>query len=338
MAEYRQLGKSGLRVSLPIYGGMSVGNTAWSPWVLPEEESLAVLKAAWDQGINTFDTANLYSNGDSERVLGKFIKQNGIPRENVVILTKAFFLVHKDDPTCVTVLRPDLNSTRDYVNQGGLSRAALFNQVDASLQRLDMPYIDVLQVHTFDPTTPVEETMRALHDLVASGRVRYLGACNMRAWQFAELNRVAELNRWTTFASVQVEYSLLYRPEELEMIAYANYRGIGVIGYGPLMEGHLARPVGTETARSKSIAGTFFEKPRRESDKKIIQRVEELAKKRQWKMSQVALAWVAAKITAPIVGANSTERVAESIITGKTLSAEDIKYLEEPYEIQGPRW
>ena len=130
-----------------------------------------------------------------------------------MILTKVFFLVHKDDPTCVTVLRPDLNSTRDYVNQGGLSRAALFNQVDASLQRLDTPYIDVLQVHTFDPTTPPEETMRALHDLVQSGKVRYLGACNMRAWQFAELNRVAELNRWTTFTSIQVEYSLLYRPE-----------------------------------------------------------------------------------------------------------------------------
>ena len=130
-----------------------------------------------------------------------------------MILTKVFFLVHKDDPTCVTVLRPDLNATRDYVNQGGLSRAALFNQVEASLKRLDTPYIDVLQVHTFDPTTPLEETMRALHDLVQSGKVRYIGACNMRAWQLAELNHVAELNRWTTFTSIQVEYSLLYRPE-----------------------------------------------------------------------------------------------------------------------------
>ena len=128
-------------------------------------------------------------------------------------LTKAFFLVHKDDPTCVTVLRPDLNSTRDYVNQGGLSRAALFNQVDASLVRLGTSYIDVLQIHFWDPMTPPEETMKALHDLVESGKVRYIGASNMRAWQFAELNRVADVNHWTRFSSIQIEYSLLYRPE-----------------------------------------------------------------------------------------------------------------------------
>ena len=140
-------------------------------------------------------------------------QQYDIPRENVVILTKVFFLVHKDDPTSVTVLRPDLNNTRDYVNQGGLSRAALFNQVEASLKRLGTSYIDLLQVHTFDPTTPPEETMKALHDLVESGKVRYIGASNMRAWQFAELNRVADVNHWTRFSSIQIEYSLLYRPE-----------------------------------------------------------------------------------------------------------------------------
>ncbi|EED77021.1 predicted protein [Postia placenta Mad-698-R] len=160
----------------------------------------------------------------------------------------------------------------------------------------------------------------------------------MRAWQFAEMNHIAEVNGWTPFISVQVEHSLLYRPEELEMFAYCGYKGIGIVSYSPLMDGHLARPLNTETFRSKSISGTFFEKPRRESDKKIIKRVEELANKYQWKMSQVALTWSASKVTSPIVGANSVERLHECIVAGKALSAEDVKYLEELYEHQPPRF
>ncbi|KAI0354041.1 Aldo/keto reductase [Trametes cingulata] len=329
-AEYRQLGKSGLRVSVPIFGGMSVGNPKWSPWVLGEDKALPLLKAAWDMGINTIDTANTYSNGDAEKIVATFI-------EKLVIMTKAFFLV-SPDPSTLTMLNPGLNNTRDFVNQGGLSRAALFNQVEASLKRLRTSYIDVLQVHTFDPTTPLEETMKALHDLVQSGKVRYLGACNMRGWQFAEMQRVAEVNGWTQFVSMQVEYSLLYRVDELELLAYCKHKGVGVIAYSPLMDGHLARPLGTETERSKVLAGTPFEKRRRESDKKIIQRVEELASKKGWSMSQVALAWVASKVTAPIVGANTPERLRESIVVGKALTGDDVQYLEEPYELQLPRF
>ncbi len=194
-------------------------------------KALPILKAAWDRGINTIDTANMYSNGDSEKIIGSFMKtvsgvsrtrpqlrahlplhQYNIPRENVVIMTKVFFLV-SPTPTDNTIFVPHLMNSRDYINHSGLSRIALFNQVDASLKRLGTDYIDVLHVHTFDPTVPPEETMKALHDLVQSGKVRYLGASNVRAWQVAELNRVAELNNWTPIVCVQVEYSLLYRYE-----------------------------------------------------------------------------------------------------------------------------
>ncbi|KAI0328734.1 Aldo/keto reductase [Cubamyces sp. BRFM 1775] len=337
-AEYRQLGKCGLRVSVPVLGGMTVGNPKWSVTTdIRHSQGLPLMKAAWDLGINTIDTANFYSNGDSERMVGRFIEKYDIPRENLVIMTKVFFLV-SPDPGAVTVLMTHLNGTRDSVNQGGLSRAALFNQVEASLKRLNTSYIDVLQVHMFDPSTPITETMKALHDLVESGKVRYLGANNMKAWQFAEMQRVAELNHWTPFVCIQVEYSLLYRVPELELLEYCNYKGVGVLAYSPLMDGHLSRPLGTETDRTKTITGTPFEKPRRASDKKIIERVEELARKNGWAMSQVALLWVASKVTTPITGANTPTRLQESIVTGKALSAEEVQYLEELYEIQPPRF
>ncbi|KAI8973143.1 NADP-dependent oxidoreductase domain-containing protein [Trametes punicea] len=335
--EYRQLGKSGLRVSVPIFGGMTIGNSKWSSWVLDEEKALPLLKAAWDLGINTIDTANTYSNGDSETLIAKFIEKYNIPRENLVLMTKVFFIV-SPDPTAVTVIMPHLNNLREFVNHVGLSRTAILNQVEASLKRMNTTYIDLLQVHTYDPNAPLAETMKALHDLVQSGKVRYLGACNMRAWQFAEMQRVAELNNWTTFVSTQVEYSLLYRVPEWDWLDYCNHTGVGIVAYSPLMDGHLARPLGTETPRTKALQGTFFEKPRRDSDKKIIQRVEELAKKKGWKMSEVALTWITQKVTAPITGANTPERLRESIVTGKTLTSDEIKFLEEPYEIQGPRF
>ncbi|RPD56590.1 Aldo/keto reductase [Lentinus tigrinus ALCF2SS1-7] len=336
--EYRQLGKSGLRVSVPILGGMAFGDTRWSPWVLPEERALPILKAAWDAGINTIDTANVYSNGEAERIIRVFMEKYSIPREKLVIATKVFFIVAEDPNINTSLAHWSLAPTRDYVNQGGLSRSAIFNQVEASLKRLGTSYIDLLQVHLFDPETPIEETMKALHDLVEGGKVRYIGASNMRAWQFAEMNRVAELNGWTKFVSVQVEYSLLYRNEELEMIPYCNYRGIGVIPYAPLMTGHLARPMGIVTERTKSLAGSPFEKKLRESDKQIILRVEELANKKGWTMSQVALAWITAKIASPIVGVNKIERLQDSIITRKTLTADELQYLEELYEVQKPRF
>ncbi|KAI0704550.1 Aldo/keto reductase [Earliella scabrosa] len=338
LAEYRQLGKSGLRISVPILGGMAFGDKAWNSWVITEDEALPILKGAWDLGINTIDTANMYSNGDSERIIRVFMEKYDIPRENLVIMTKAYFVAASDPSLNSSRIQGALLKTRDYVNQGGLSRTALFNQVEASLARLGTSYIDVLQIHYFDATTPIEETMKALHDLVQSGKVRYLGASNLKTWQLAEMNRVAEVHGWTQFVSIQLEYSLLYRTEELEMISYCNYKGIAVLAYGPLMTGYLARPLGTEGVRSTIAKGGPFEKKRRESDNEIIRRVEELAQKRSWTMSQVALSWVSAKVTSPIVGVNKLERLEESITTAKTLSADEMKYLEELYEFQRPRF
>lgn len=216
-AEYRPLGKSGLRVSVPILGAGSFGSSAWVSWVLDEEEAFPILKEAWDAGVTTIDTANVHSNGASERVVGSFLQKyrDEIPRHRVLIFTKCWGLVHDEvsDITNAGDKVSDLKDTRDYVNQSGLSRAAIFNAVDASLKRLQTPYIDLLQIHRFDPETPIEETMRALHDLVMSGKVRYIGASSMRTWQFVEMNNVAEKNGWTVFQSMQCEYSLLYREE-----------------------------------------------------------------------------------------------------------------------------
>ena len=219
--EYRRLGKSGLRVSVPIVGAMSFGSSKWLPWVIDEDKALELLKAAWDRGVTTIDTANMYSNGESARVIGRFIKKYNIPRHRILILTKCYFVTH-DNIGERTFGRTELLDQRDYVNQAGLSRAAIFNQVNASLERLDTPYIDLLQIHRFDPETPIKETMQALHDLVISGKVRYIGASSMRAWQFAEMNAVAEKYGYTQFVSMQSEYSLLYR-EDVRPYAFSFF-------------------------------------------------------------------------------------------------------------------
>ncbi|KAG1888509.1 NADP-dependent oxidoreductase domain-containing protein [Suillus subluteus] len=330
--QYRSLGKSGLKVSVPIIGAMGFGTPKWAPWVLEEEPSIEIMKAAWDLGVNTIDTANMYSNGESERIIAKFIKKYNIPRPQIVIATKCYALVSNDDLSLPTFFMPNLQKLPEYVNQSGLSRAAIFNAVDASLARLETPYIDLLQIHRFDPSVTPEETMKALHDLVQSGKVRYIGASSMRCWQFAMLNDVAARNGWTTFVSMQDEYSLLYREEEREMLAYCKHNGIGVIPWAPLASGVLARPVGTQTTRLNSVKGTAWEKKLSSADVTIINRVEELAKKKNCKMSQIALAWVASKVSSPIVGISSVQRLQESIIEEIELTPEEIKYLEEPYE------
>ncbi|KDQ53677.1 hypothetical protein JAAARDRAFT_61084 [Jaapia argillacea MUCL 33604] len=326
MAEYRQLGKCGLRVSVPILGAMSFGTKKWAPWVIEEDEALPLLKAAWDHGVTTIDTANVYSNGESEKIIAKFIETYNIPRSELIIATKCIGLVSRD-PTIRTGLRPDLANLREYVNQGGLSRGAIFKQVDASLERLRTSYIDLLQIHRFDPKVPVEETMKALHDVVESGKVRYIGASSMRCWQFALMNEVAEKNGWTKFVSMQDEYSLLYREDEREMHAYCNYNGIGIIPWAPLAAGALARPFGTQTTRSSLSVAQY-----KDSDKLIISRVDELAKKKGCTMGQIALAWTQTKVASPIVGCSSAERLEEAIVQGVELTKEEIVYLEEPYE------
>ncbi|KAI5890026.1 Aldo/keto reductase [Schizophyllum commune H4-8] len=313
--KYVQLGKSGLRVSVPIGGAMSYGNPKWGAdpeagaWVKSAEESLPILKAAWDRGINTFDTANVYSNGESERVLAQFIETYNIPREEIIIATKCHGTVLKGEYANIGEWAvPNLPGLKQYVNQNGLSRAAIFNAVEGSLKRLNTSYVDLYQIHRADPSTPPEETMKALHDLVQSGKV-------------------AEKNGWTKFVSMQDEYNLLYREEEREMLAYCEYHGIGVIPWSPLGGGTLARPLNSaETARAK-LNSAFAQTDAAEHE--IIKRVEEVAKKRGWKMAQVAIAWVQRRVTSPIVGINSINRVDDSVVDG-VLTDEEVKYLEEP--------
>ncbi|KAF4630866.1 hypothetical protein G7Y89_g7273 [Cudoniella acicularis] len=330
-AEYVQLGKSGLRVSIPIFGAMSFGHKDWIPWVIEEEEALPLLKAAYDRGVNTWDTANVYSNGVSEEIIGKALKKYEIPRQKIVILTKCNGAVGEEPGVRSMFYQKEVRSSKDYVNNFGLSRQAIFNQVEASLKRLQLDYVDLLQIHRFDKDTPIEETMEALHDLVKSGKVRYIGASSMWATQFAQMQFVAEKNGWTKFISMQNHYNLLYREEEREMNRFCRETGVGLIPWAPIARGNLARPIENfgKTTRSKPEA----EKGLSDVDYKIIARVQELAEKKDWKMSQVALTWINKRISSPIVGFSSIDRIDEAIgVRGKTLTEEEEKYLEELYQ------
>ncbi|KAK1825943.1 NADP-dependent oxidoreductase domain-containing protein [Podospora conica] len=331
--EYRRLGKSGLTVSVPIFGCMSFGDPRTLNWAIGEEEALPLLKAAYDRGLNTWDTANVYSNGASELIVGKALTHYNIPRHKVVILTKCNFPVGETPEVRAVLYRDQVAASKDYVNNFGLSRAAIFNQVEASLKRLGTGYIDLLQVHRWDPETPVEETMRALHDLVLAGKVRYIGASSMWATQFARMQFCAERNGWTKFVSMQNHYNLLYREEEREMNRFCDDTGVGIIPWAPLCRGHLARrpEEAGKTVRSKGEAegahGTV------EPDLTIVKRVVELADKHEWPISHVALAWINKRVTSPIIGFSSVERLEEAISArGKVLTDEETKYLEELYQ------
>ncbi|KZO96530.1 Aldo/keto reductase [Calocera viscosa TUFC12733] len=337
--KYVRLGKTGLRVSVPIVGCMSFGSHEWQArdlldWVVDEDKAIELLKAAWDRGVTTLDTANVYSNGESEKVIAKFIKKYNIPREKLVIMSKCYFLVGKA-PNVLTITNPQLANERDYVNQSGLSRTAIFNAVNASLQRLETDYIDLLQIHRYDYNTPPEETMCALNDLVRSGKVRYLGASSMWTWQLSEYNHIAEKNGWTQFVSMQNHHNLAYREEEREMIPYCKYKGIGLIPYAPLMQGNLARPLdpskhdGEKTSR---VNTSVIKRVPNETDRTIISRVEELAEKKGVPMAQITIAWSLTKVDSPIIGMSSAGRLEEAIPIGVTLTDEEIKYLEEPYK------
>lgn len=333
--EYRRLGKSGLHISVPVFGCMSFGDPKVMDWVIGEDEALPLLKAAYDQGLNSWDTANVYSMGESERIIAKAIKKYEIPRQKLIIMTKCFGTV-LEDPVGKRPTQEELAVSKDYQNVGGLSRAAIFNQVEASLQRLDTPYIDLLQIHRFDKLTPLEETMKALHDLVQSGKVRYIGASSMWAVQFAQLQFTAEKNGWTKFISMQNHYNLLYREEEREMNRFCNDTGVGLIPWAPLCRGHLARKPEEfgSTARSKgekdnNVSHTGSGEP----DTTIIKRVQEIAEKHGWPMSHVALAWINKRCASPIIGFSSVKRMEEAVTAkGKTLTDEEEKYLEELYQ------
>jgi aryl-alcohol dehydrogenase-like predicted oxidoreductase len=332
-ADYLRLGKSGLRLSLPILGCMSFGHRDWLPWVIEEEAGLDLLYAAYDRGLNTWDTANVYSSGVSEEIIGKAFASGKIERKKVVLLTKCFAVVGEEPAVKAHLYKDKVDASKDYVNQYGLSRAAIFNAVDGCLKRLQTDYIDLFQIHRFDKDVPIEETMEALHDLVRSGKVRYIGASSMFAYQFAMMQQCAERHGWTKFVSMQNHYSLLYREEEREMNRYCDETGVGLIPWGPLNAGNLARPVAAtekaDTERSEANKANLSE-----ADKAIINRVEEIAKKKGdgWTMSHVALAWAVQKGTIPIVGLSSVARLDETLlIRGKRLSEDEMKYLEEPY-------
>lgn len=323
--EHVNLGRTGMKVSRICLGCMTYGRppapgepkAGRHMWALNEEESQPFLRQALDLGINFWDTANVYSSGDSERVIGKFLKNN-TRRESMVIATKVHGMM------------------RDEPNGQGLSRKAILFELDQSLVRLQTDYVDLYQIHRWDPGTPIEETLEALHDAVKAGKVRYIGASSMFAWQFAKALFVADLNGWTRFVSMQNHLNLLYREEEREMLGLCRDQGIGVIPWSPLARGRLTRPWQVETTKRSEtdrFGNTMYSRTE-EDDKKVVDRLGEIAEKRGVPRAQVALAWLLSKpvVTAPIVGATKPHHLEDAVAAlSLKLTPEEIAALEEPY-------
>ena len=313
--KYVKLGNSGLEVSKICLGCMSFGESGMGThaWTLNEETSRQFMKKSLDAGINFFDTANVYSLGTSEEFVGRALRDFAL-RDEVVVATK----VH--------------GTMRKGRNAAGLSRKAIMTEVDHSLRRLGMDYIDLYQIHRFDPTTPIEETMDALHDVVKAGKARYIGASSMWAWQFSKAQYVAEQHGWTKFISMQNHYNLLNREEEREMMPLCVDQGVGVIPWSPLARGRLTRDWDNATSRSETDEfGKGLYKP---EDQVIVERVAEVARELGAPRAQVALAWVLSKsfVTSPIVGATKDAHIDDAIAACELqLSAEHIARLEEPY-------
>jgi aryl-alcohol dehydrogenase-like predicted oxidoreductase len=306
---------------VPPAGPLRPGSNAWS---LNEEQSQPYFRQALDAGINFFDTANVYSNGDSERVLGRFLKANA-KREDVVIATK-------------------LNGVmRDGPNGGGLSRKEIFFELDESLRRLGTDYVDLYQIHRWDRTTPIEETLDALNDVVRAGKARYLGASSMWAWQFSKALYTSEKHGWAKFVTMQPHYNLIFREEEREMLPLCLDQGVGVIPWSPLARGKLARPWDAEaTKRSETdgYAKNLYAKTA-EADKRVVDRLGEMAAARGVPRAQLALAWLLSKpaVTAPIVGATKPHHLDDAVAAvSLKLTAEEIAALEEPYTPHPPAW
>jgi aryl-alcohol dehydrogenase (NADP+) len=299
---------------------MTYGSSKWQKWTLDEEQALSFVKRALEAGINFFDTADIYSLGASEEVLGNTLRTCGVKRENVVVATKVF------------------NPLSEDVNDRGLSRKHIMDAIDRSLRRLKMEYVDLYQIHRWDYATPIEETMEALHDVVKSGKARYIGASSMFAWQFAKAQYTADLHGWTRFVSMQNHYNLVYREEEREMIPLCIDQGIGLIPWSPMARGFFAgnrhKQGGGETVRAQNdeFAGMLYYRP---EDFSVAERAQEVAKAHNATGSQIALAWVLSKpyITAPIIGASKLEHLDQSIAALEIkLAPEQIKHLEELYQ------
>ncbi|CAH2355894.1 putative aryl-alcohol dehydrogenase Aad16p [[Candida] railenensis] len=337
--EVQKLGDSGLSISRVIVGCMTFGNKTFADWLIDDEDKIfSILKKCYDSGLRTFDTADVYSNGESEILLGKFIKKYKIPRNKVVILSKCYFPTEPENPDFNFKNKADAPEY-EYANSQGLSRKHIFDAVQASVERLGT-YIDVLQIHRLDRNTPKREIMKALNDVVEQGLTRYIGASAMRAIEFAQLQFIADKNGWFKFISMQNYYNLTYREEENEMIPFCNdseFGKVGIIPYSPLARGLLTRPLGQESQNNRSSETDAVQKvyglnALSDADKEIVNRVEELAKKYKVNMASVAAAWVLSKGACPIVGISSESRVDDYIEACKLkLTEEDTKFLEEPY-------
>jgi aryl-alcohol dehydrogenase-like predicted oxidoreductase len=304
-------GRTGLKVSRACFGTMTIGSSQWKPWALDEAEARPVLERALDLGFTFFDMANWYSTGEGERVVASVLTSM-VPRDRLVLATKAYYAMS------------------DAPNDRGLSRKHLLASVDASLRRMGTDYIDLFIIHDFDPTTPMDETMQALDDVVRAGKVRYLGASTMFAWQFAQLNHAARMNGWTPFVNMQCQYSLLYREEEREMLPYCGDQGIAVTCFSPLARGWLADS-GDIRAQTDVWHDKFFGD---ELDRDICARVRAMAAERGTSMAQVALAWVLTKqaICCPIIGAGTVDQLEDNVAAlGLELTPDEIETLDGLY-------
>ncbi|MFC4543612.1 aldo/keto reductase [Halosolutus amylolyticus] len=315
--EYTTLGDTGMEVSRLCLGCMSFGSSDWREWVLDDEESKRIIDRAIDLGINFFDTANMYSTGESERILGEALEGH---REESVVATKGYFQMREDDP-----------------NSGGLSRKAIEQELAASRDRLGMDTIDLYQIHRWDDDTPIETTLQALDDAVRRGHVRYLGASSMWAHQFADALHASDRLGLDRFVTMQNHYNLVYREEEREMLPLCEKEGIGVLPWSPLARGYLTRPHEEIDATTRGETEEhMYEHPYREGGgREINERVAEIAADRGATMAQIALAWLLHKdwVDAPIVGTTSVEHLEQAVEALEiSLSASDIAYLEEPYE------
>ena len=318
--QYTNLGKIGMKVSRLCLGMMSYGSKKWREWILEEEESKPFIKRALDAGINFFDTADVYSLGESERVTGNILKELGVRRENIVVATKVN------------------GQMSDDINDKGLSRKHIMDSIDKSLRRLQMDYVDLYQIHRWDYETPIEETMEALNDVVRAGKARYIGASSMFAWQFAKALHTSEKHGWTRFISMQNHYNLVYREEEREMIPLCLDQGIGLIPWSPMARGFFAgdrkRGGGGETSRANNdpfAEGLYF----REEDFTVAECAAEVAKERGVTASQIALAWVLNRpfVHSPIIGATKMEHLDQAIAAlDINLSKDEVKKLEESYK------
>jgi aryl-alcohol dehydrogenase-like predicted oxidoreductase len=309
--DYVRFGQTGLTVSRLCLGTMSMGSSAWKGWVLDEAASIPILERAIDLGVTFFDMADWYSTGRNEEVVGHNLLRMSA-RERLVLATKVYYPMSEDP------------------NDRGLSAKHIAASIDRSLSRIGTDYVDLYVIHAFDANTPVEETMQALHDTVRAGKVRYLGASTMYAWQFARMNHVAALNGWTPFVNMQCQYNLLYREEEREMLPYCREEGIGVTTFSPLARGFLAREGGTPRTTHDLYQGDFGD----EIDREIARRVREVAARRNVTMAHVAMAWVAdnPNPNVPIVGASKTSHLEVAVeALAVRLDAAERAFLEAPY-------